>query len=174
MDNDAERLVQRAIRRDLCRARLLLSTTTFIDRGRRRALVQHLGWLAGLLSADDAEMRAALGQLADAARDYHECGDPRQRRALLTAAVRLHTLLVRGRDWVGPAAIAGATKDVYWLVDGLDARSCEHVTRVLAPRTTPISRRQRADVYRYRKTVLWGGTPAYAVPAQRVGWTRPA
>lgn len=169
MDNDAERLVQRAIRRDLCRTRLLLSTATFVDRGRRRALVQHLGWVTGLLRRDDLEMRAVLGELAATARNYRECGDPRQRRALLTAVVRLHTLLIQDRDWVGPAAIAGATRDVYWLVDGLDARSCEHLTRLLAPRTTPVVRRQRADVYRYRKTVLWGGTPAYGVPVQRVG-----
>lgn len=169
MDHDADRLVQRAVRRDLTRTRLLLSTTVVVDRDRRRALVQHLGWLTGLLRTDDVEMRGVLGELADAAREFRQCGDPSQRRALLTAVVRLHTLLVRDRDWVGPAAIAGATRDVYWLVDGLEARACEHLTRLLAPRTTAVARRQRADVYRYRKTLLWGGTPAYGVPAQRVG-----
>lgn len=169
MDNDADRLVQRAVRRDLTRTRLLLSTSTAVDRDRRRALVQHLGWLTGLLRAEDREMRVVLGELAEAARGFRGCGDPIQRRALLTAVVRLHTLLVRDRDWVGPSAIAGASRDVYWLVDGLEARACEHLTRLLAPRTTPEARRQHADVYRYRKAVLWGGTPAYAVPAQRLG-----
>lgn len=169
MDNDADRLVQRAVRRDLNRARLLLSTTTFVDRDRRRALVQHLGWLADLLRTDEPELRSTLAELAAAARAFRDRGDPGERRALLAAVVRLNTLLGQGGDWVGPAAIAGATRDVYWLVDGLEARACEHLTRLLAPRTTPVARRQRAEVYRYRKTVLWGGTPAYGVPAQRVG-----
>ena len=169
MDNDADRLVQRAVRRDLTRARLLLSTAMVVDSDRREALVQHLDWLAGLLRTDDHEMRAVLGDLAEAARAFRECGDPILRLALLTAVVRLHTLLVRNRDWVGPAAIAGASRDVYWLVDGLEARACEHLTRVLAPRTTAVARRQRADVYRYRKTLLWGGTPAYRTAAQRLG-----
>jgi hypothetical protein len=169
MDNDAERLVQRAVRRDLGRARLLLSTSVFIDRGRRRALVQHLDWLAEMLRADDLELREALRELYATSRAFRECGDPPQRRSLLAAVVRLGALVSREGDWVGPAAIAGASRDVYWLVDGLEARTCEHVTRLLAPRTSPTSRRQRADVYRYRKTLLWGGTPAYGVPGQRVG-----
>ena len=169
MDTDADRLVQRAVRRDLTRTRLLLSTTTFIDRARRRALVQHLSWFFELLRTDDPLLCCAVGELAAADSAFRECGDPAERRRVLAAVVRMQALLARSGDWVGPAAIAGATRDVYWLVDGLDARACEHVTRVLAPRTTPVIRRQRADVYRYRKTLLWGGTPAYAVRAQRVG-----
>lgn len=169
MDNDAERLVQRAVRRDLHRARLLLSTSAFVTRDRRRALVAHLDWLADLLRGRDPELRSALADLAVTSRAFRDRGDPAQRRALLAVVVGLANLLAREGDWVGPAAIAGATRDLYWLVDGLDAGACEHLTRLLAPRTTPLASRQRAEIYRYRKTLLWGDTPAYGVPAQRVG-----
>src|SRR5689334_13104020 len=132
MSNDAERLVQRAVRRDLGRARLLLSTSAFVPRDRRRALVRHLDWLAGLLRAEEPELRPPLAELAEAALRFRDRGDPAERRRLLSAVVRLGGVLARTGDWVGPAAVARAGRDVHWLVDGLDAGSREHLTRLLA------------------------------------------
>jgi hypothetical protein len=156
-------LVQRAVRRDLERTRVVLSTQLSIARQRREALAHHLIWLLDLVSHEDEEIAAARTRLERAARDFFGSGDRVPRRDLLLAVSALARLQAERDDWVRPSSMTQLARQVHWLVDGLEARVSEHVTRALTPRGNLAPVRLRAEVYRYRKNLLWGGTPAYAL-----------
>jgi len=173
MTSTGEGLALHAVRRDLERARVLLSAQLRIERDRRQALARHLLWLLELLATDDAEARSAMTELDRAARALFASGGRDERRDALRAVIELNRLLGTHSEWVGPAAVAGLARQVHWLVDGLDARACEHLTQLLSPRTAPVHVKMRAEVYRYRKSLLWGGTPAYGAPARRIAVPAP-
>ncbi|HEY3015955.1 MAG TPA: hypothetical protein VGJ41_12635 [Nocardioides sp.] len=173
MTSTGEGLALHAVRRDLERARVLLSAQLRIERDRRQALARHLLWLLEVLVTDDAQGRAAMAELDRAARALFSSGDRGARGDALLAVSELNRLLGAHSEWVGPAAVAGLASQVHWLVDGLDARACEHLTRLLSPRAAPLHVKMRAEVYRYRKNLLWGGTPAYGAPARRMAVPAP-
>jgi len=154
-------LVQHAVRRDLERARVVLSTQLTIDRQRREALARHLMWLLERVSTEDDELRAAKAQLARCARVFYGSGDRVPRRDVLLAVSELMRLQADRDGWVRQGTATDLWRQVHWLVDGLDARAGEHVTRLLTPRGSLAPVRLRAEVYRYRKNLLWGGTSAY-------------
>jgi hypothetical protein len=163
MTTTLQGLVQRAIRRDLERTRVLLSTQLHIARQRREALAHHLIWLLQLVSSEDEEIGAAKTRLEQAAREFFGSGERVPRRDVLMAVCELAQLQVDRDNWVRQSSMGQLARQVHWLVDGLEARASEQVTRLLTPRggLTPV--RLRAEVYRYRKNLLWGGTPAYTM-----------
>jgi len=173
MTRTGEGLALHAVRRDLERARMLLAGRLRIERDRRQALARHLLWLLDVLATEDAEGRAAMAELDRAARAFFASGERTERRDALMAVTELNRLLGAHSEWVGPAAVAGLARQVHWLVDGLEARACEHLTRLLSPKAAPLHVKMRAEVYRYRKNLLWGGTPAYGVPARRTAVPAP-
>jgi hypothetical protein len=160
----AQGLVQHAVRRDLQRARILLSTQLTIAKPRREALAHHLVWLLDMMSTQDAEMTAAMARLDRAARAFFASPDRVPRRDLLVAVSTLGELQAARHDWIPVGDPNHLSRQVHWLVDGLEARAGDHVTRLLTQRSHLPKVRLRAEVYRYRKDLLWGGTPAYALP----------
>lgn len=162
----AQGLVQQAVRRDLERARILLSSQLSISRERRHALARHLVWLLELVSAEDEEFAIARAHVDRTAREFFASAQRVARRDLFHAVCELSRLQAERDGWLRPDALAQPGRQVHWLVDGLEARVGEHLTRLLSPRGNHSPVRLRAEVYRYRKSLLWGGTPAYAVTAR--------
>ncbi len=157
----AHGLVQQAVRRDLERARILLSTQLSIAKPRREALAHHLIWLLDRVHPQEAELSAAKAELDRCARVFFADGDRVPRRDLLLAVSTVTDLLGERDDWVQLGDVTALGRQVHWLVDGLESRVGEHVTRLLNPRANLPRIKLRGEVYRYRKDLLWGGTPAY-------------
>ncbi|MGD9962132.1 hypothetical protein [Nocardioides sp.] len=160
----AQGLVQHAVRRDLERARILLSTQLSISRARREALAHHLIWLLDMVSAPDREFADAMRELGRSANEFFASAERVARRDVLVAVTELSRLQGARREWVQGCEVSTLGRQVHWLVDGLEARAGDRVTRLLNPRANMARVKLRGEVYRYRKDLLWGGTPAYVVP----------
>ncbi|CUR55714.1 hypothetical protein NOCA230046 [metagenome] len=157
----AHALVQQAVRRDLERARILLSTQLTITKPRRQALAHHLIWLFDMVHPQDDDLAAAKHDVHHGARAFFASAERVPRRDLLLAVGVALDRLAERDDWIHLAEIAHLGRQVHWLVDGLESRVGDHVTRLLNPRANLPRVRLRGEVYRYRKDLLWGGTPAY-------------
>jgi len=162
----ANGLVQHAVRRDLERTRILLSTQLHISRERREALAHHLLWLLELVAADEEEMALARAHVDRTAREFFASAERIPRRNLLYTVSELARLQAERDDWLRLGDRSMLARQVHWLVDGLEARAGDRILRLLAPRRVLTPVKLRAEVYRYRKDLLWGGTPAYALTSR--------
>lgn len=152
-------LVQHAVRRDLARAHLVL-TGGDLTPERRLSLAQHLVWMMRLAPTDDRPLAAAMRRLELTAQRLVAVGGQTTVDLVVEAVEEVARRQGDLDNWVRPSALTVLSRQLPWLVDGLDARACEHVTRTLTPRHGMAPTRQRAQVYRYRMQSLWGGTPA--------------
>jgi hypothetical protein len=162
MTTTPQGLVQRAVRRDLERTRVLLSTQLQITRQRREALAHHLIWLLELVDSEDEAIATARVRLEHAARVFFGSGERVPRRDLMLAVSELARLQADHHNWVRQSSTTELARQVHWLVDGLETSKSEQAMRLLRERGNLAPVRLRAEVYRYRKNLLWGGTPAYS------------
>ncbi len=142
-----------------------MSTRLEIDRERREALSRHLLWLLDLVADTDDDLRTGRARLDRAARAFFASAGGGPRRDLLLGILALGQVLDAREVWLDADAPAALTRQLHWqlhwLVDGLDERARDRATRVLNPRGGLTPMRLRAEVYRYRRQLLWGATPAY-------------
>ncbi len=157
-------LTQQAIGRDLERARSLLSRPDVIPRDQRQAVARHLVWMAALLDHSDATIALAGRELDETAQAYFRSGSGTVRSRLEAAIAGLYEALRDREVWVSLEMMPLVARQAHWLVDGMDARATEHLTRSLMPRSAPGQLRMRAEVYRFRKQQMWSLAPVR--PAQ--------
>jgi hypothetical protein len=162
MTTTPQGLVQRAVRRDLERTRILLSTQLQITRQRREAVAHHLIWLLVLVDSEDEAIATAKVRLEHAAREFFGSGERVPRRDLLLAVSELARLQAEHDNWVRQSSMTELARQAHWLVDGLETRTSEQAMRLFRQRGNLAPVRLRAEVYRYRKNLLWGGTSAYS------------
>lgn len=166
MDNNWAGLVPRAVRRDLERARYVLAHDPLLTAERREALAGHVRWMLRLIATGDAGIAAAVRRTAEAASALGACHEGTPRRDAILALTHLCELLDQHRVVAATAALPTVARQVHWLVDGMSAADCEHITRSLVPGRRKPMLRPLAVSYRRRKQLLWGITYAPdALPA---------
>lgn len=156
MDNNWAGLVPRAVRRDLERAQYVLSHDPQLTDERREALAGHVRWMLRLVATDDVQVAVAVRRTAEAASAVGACHEGTPRRDAVVAITDLCELLDRRRVVAATAALPTVARQVHWLVDGMSAADCEHITRALVPSRRKPLLRPLAVSYRRRKQLLWG------------------
>lgn len=148
------RFAEAAVVRDLNRARILLAGDDRLVSVRRRALTDHLTWLAKLVDSPDAAvMEAGTMVFADACIFGTE-GDRPSREELIAAIDRLLYVVRHRQAWTTPEIVHHAAEHVPWLLD--DAVIPPGTGLVLRQPVPPELARERAREYRRLKVQLWG------------------
>jgi hypothetical protein len=156
MERTQQRLLHGAVGRDLFRAVMVLRSDQAISPDRRQALAAHLAWLLALTSTGQREVEAARRTVDAAARVWYVDDGDEARAALADAVAALARLHDSHPHAPEPPIGRLLDRQVHWLVDGLEPRLAQHLVRLLGPREPVTRTRQRAEVYRYRRRLLWG------------------
>ena len=144
-----------AIRRDLARARTLLISRVRMSTERRRAVSEHLVWLASLVRPGTARVSPAAAAVREAATVFGADGLGHDREQLISA---IESLLGVAADWPGrwtnqdvPRVACG---NLPWVLDGIPLRGGPGL--VLPSPPDPELARTRAALYRRKRAQLWG------------------
>lgn len=144
-----------AIRRDLARARTLLSSRVRMSTQRRRDLTEHLGWLASLVRPGADRISPASAALRQAASAFGEDGLGHEREQLIAAIDALVEVTAQwpGR-WTNEDVPRVACGNLPWVLDGIPLRGGPGL--VLPTPPDPEVARTRAALYRRKRAQLWG------------------
>ena len=152
-----------AIRRDLARARTLLISRVRMSTERRRAVTEHLTWLATLVRPGTDRISPASAAMRDAAVAFGKDGLGHDREVLITA---IDTLVEAAATWPSrwtaedvPRVACG---NLPWVLDGIPLRGGPGL--VLPTPPDPEVARTRAALYRRKRAQLWG--PVALTPPQ--------
>jgi len=144
-----------AIRRDLTRARVLLTSRVRMSTERRRALSEHLVWLSSLVRPGTDRISPASAAMRDAATAFGEDGLGAEREVLLGA---IDALVEVTESWPGrwsaedvPRVACG---NLPWVLDGIPLRGGPGL--VLPVQVNREAARTRAAAYRRKRAQLWG------------------
>ncbi len=149
-----------AVRRDLERARTVLSTEERLSSDRRRALTDHLVWLSGLVDRSLPVVSPAAHALAREAAAYRVSGE-RVRRLELLASIEAFLRAARPIEfWISLGAMRELGNHVPWLVDGLSIPPGPGLHVLCAEE--PERARLTASTYRRTRALLWGTLPLLA------------
>ncbi|MCW2854731.1 MAG: hypothetical protein JWR52_346 [Marmoricola sp.] len=149
-----------AVRRDLERARTVLSDEERLAGDRRRALTDHLIWLSTMVESTVPVVSPAAHALAREATAYRASGD-RARRLELVASIEAFLRAVRPiESWISLGAMRELGNHVPWLVDGLAIPPGPglHVPGAEEPERARLT----ASAYRRTRSLLWGTLPLLA------------
>ena len=166
-------LLESALRRDLARARWIL--TGPYDRERKQAVARHLaGTLdqldhTGSLDQDESHSAQVLTRLRAAAASVSDRGEPADTLLAQVGAALSASRLIGTSDLPLPLvpseAFAGL---VPWLVDGLEQPTRRRVLGQVRVAYVPVVVRAAVCHLRSRQ-VCWGGTPAGRIPHLQPG-----
>ena len=144
-----------AIRRDLARARTLLISRVRMSTERRRAVTDHLTWLASLVRPGTDRVSPASASMREAAVAFGADGLGHERELLIDS---IGALLDIASSWPGrwtnedvPRVACG---NLPWVLDGIPLRGGPGL--VLPTPTDPELARTRAALYRRKRAQLWG------------------
>ncbi|RNL65049.1 hypothetical protein EFK50_03485 [Nocardioides marmoriginsengisoli] len=147
--------VEAAVRRDLTRARLLLTAGARLSTVRRRAIAEHLVWLCGLTELGTALISPAAVGLREAAVVFGDTGMAPDRDDLIKRLdVFLRVTAAHPGSWTAPDAARIACRNLPWVLDALVVRGGPGLVlpRIEAPEVA----RTRAAEYRRKRSMLWG------------------
>jgi hypothetical protein len=160
-----------AIRRDLARARALLISRVRMSTERRRAVTEHLVWLASLVRPGTERVSPASAAMREAAVAFGADGVGHERELLIES---IDTLLDIASEWPGrwtnedvPRVACG---NLPWVLDGIPLRGGPGL--VLPSPPDPELARTRAALYRRKRAHLWGPvalTPSRILEAAATG-----
>jgi hypothetical protein len=144
-----------AIRRDLARARVLLTSRVRMPSDRRRAVSEHLVWLSTLVRPGTDRISPAAAAMRDAAVAFGEDGLGTEREVLISA---IDSLTDVTESWPGrwssedvPRVACGNLPGV---LDGIPLRGGPGL--VLPIQVNREAARTRAAAYRRKRAQLWG------------------
>jgi hypothetical protein len=144
-----------AIRRDLTRARAVLTSRVRMSTERRRAVSDHLVWLSTLVRPGTERISPASAAMRDAAVAFGEDGLGTEREQLIEA---LDVLVGVTANWPGrwsaedvPRVACG---NLPWVLDGIPLRGGPGL--VLPSPADPEHARMRAAAYRRKRAHLGG------------------
>jgi hypothetical protein len=151
-----------AILRDLSRARALLTTRIRLSSERRRALTDHLTWLATLFLPGTEQISPAAAAMRDSAAAFGADGI-HEDRIRLVGAIDALVAATRNRPgrWTAEDVPRVACGNLPWVLDEVPLRGGPVL--VLPRPEDPEAARQRAAEYRRMRARLWG--PVALVPA---------
>lgn len=153
---------EQAIRRDLVRARAVLSGPGRIDPARRAALVDHVTWMAGLVQPGTAGVSPAAANVRDRALEYRPEGLGAERAEVVLALDGMERATAAVTGWTSSDIVRVALGNLPWVLDGVDARGGRGL--VLPPRESAEVVRSRAAAYRQRRALLWGTVALHPAP----------
>lgn len=147
------RFAEAAVRRDLHRARVVLSSGGQLYTDRRVALCEHLVWMTGLIDGEESVVDTAARRVRTTAYAFRDEGDRARRTDVIGAIGSLHRVTGRHTGWISAEADRRLCDQVPWLLDG----AARHVGAGLvldadARRTA----RERAEAYRDKRLAMWG------------------
>jgi hypothetical protein len=144
-----------AIRRDLARARTLLISRVRMSTERRRAVTDHLTWLATLVRPGTDRISPASAAMREAAVAFGADGLGHEREQLIEAIGALveATSTWPGR-WTAEDVPRVACGNLPWVLDGIPLRGGPGL--VLPSPPDPEVARTRAALYRRKRAQLWG------------------
>jgi len=144
-----------AIRRDLARARTLLISRTRMSTERRRAVTDHLTWLASLVRPGTDQISPASAAMRDAAVAFGADGLGHDREQLIEA---IEALVAAAAAWPGRWTAEDVARvacgNLPWVLDGIPLRGGPGL--VLPSPPDPEVARTRAALYRRKRAQLWG------------------
>jgi hypothetical protein len=152
-----------AIRRDLARARTLLLSRVRMSTERRRAVTEHLTWLASLVRPGTDRITPAAVTMRQAAMAFGAEGLGHEREVLIEAIDQLIEVSLGwpGR-WTNEDVPRVACGNLPWVLDGIPLRGGPGL--VLPSPADPEAARTRAALYRRKRAQLWG--PVALTPSQ--------
>lgn len=152
-----------AIRRDLARARALLSSRARMSTVRRQAVTDHLVWLSTLVRPGTERISPAAAGMRDAAAAFGDDGLGSEREVLIEAIDYLVGVTASwpGR-WTSEDVPRVACGNLPWVLDGIPLRGGPGL--VLPTPSDPEHARMRAAAYRRKRAHLWG--PVALTPAR--------
>lgn len=160
-----------AIRRDLARARALLISRVRMSTERRRAVTEHLTWLASLVRPGTDRISPAAAAMREAAVAFGRDGLGHERELLIDAIDALSEATAHwpGR-WTAEDVPRVACGNLPWVLDGIPLRGGPGL--VLPSPQDPALARTRAALYRRKRAQLWGPvalTPSRVLEAAAAG-----
>ena len=160
-----------AIRRDLARARALLTSRVRMSTERRRAVTDHLTWLASLVRPGTDRISPASAAMREAAVAVGRDGLGHERELLIEALDALIEVTASWpARWTAEDVPRVACGNLPWVLDGIPLRGGPGL--VLPTPPDPEVARTRAALYRRKRAHLWGPvalTPSRILEAAAAG-----
>jgi hypothetical protein len=160
-----------AIRRDLARARALLTSRVRMSTERRRAVTDHLTWLASLVRPGTDRISPASAAMREAAVAFGRDGLGHERELLIEALDALIEVTASWpARWTAEDVPRVACGNLPWVLDGIPLRGGPGL--VLPTPPDPEVARTRAALYRRKRAHLWGPvalTPSRILEAAAAG-----
>ncbi|RNL79771.1 hypothetical protein [Nocardioides marmorisolisilvae] len=160
-----------AIRRDLARARALLISRVRMSTERRRAVTDHLTWLASLVRPGTDRISPASAAMREAAVAFGKDGLGHERELLIEAIdILVDTTATWPTRWTAEDVPRVACGNLPWVLDGIPLRGGPGL--VLPSPPDPEVARTRAALYRRKRAQLWGPvalTPSRILEAAAAG-----
>jgi hypothetical protein len=146
-------LGEAAVRRDLHRARVVLSSASPLRSDRRVPLCNHLVRMTELVGTAEPVVHQSAQALRDAAALFREDPGRSLRTEVLGALGSLHRATVRRTGWIDHRALPYLRANAPWLLDGVAG----HAGAGLVPDAEDRMRaRERLEQYRRWRLELWG------------------